>query len=155
MKNDILLNMDAQKVTLLVLLDLSAAFGTVRHDILLDRLRSRLGVTDQAPNWFTSYLSDRTQRVAVNVGLSDTFPLAQGVPQGSCLGPLLVTVYTSQLFDIVGRHLPSVHSYVDDTQLYLAFSPNMQGDDARAVEAMRDCIIDLRKWMIKRPTYVK
>ena len=111
MKNDILLNMDAQKVTLLVLLDLSAAFDTVRHDILLDRLRSRLGVTDQALNcWFTSYLFDRTQRVSVNGGLSDTFPLAQGVPQGSCLGPLLLTVYTSELFDIVGRLLPSVHS---------------------------------------------
>ena len=78
-KNDILLNMDAQKVTLLVLLDLSAAFDTVRHDILLDRLRSRLGVTDQALNWFTPYLSDRTQRVAVNGGLSDNFRLAQGV----------------------------------------------------------------------------
>ena len=118
MKNDILLNMDAQKVTLLVLLDLSAAFETVRHDILRDRLRSRLGVTsDQALNWLTSYLSDRTQRVSVNGGLSDTFPLAQGVPQGSCLGPLLFTVYTSELFDIVGRHLPSLHSYADDTKL--------------------------------------
>ena len=71
--------MDGQKVSLLALLDLNAAFDTVRHDILLDRLRSRLGVTDQALNWFTSYLSDRTQHVAVNGGLSDTFPLAQGV----------------------------------------------------------------------------
>ena len=78
-KNHILLNMDAQRVTLLVLLDLRAAFDTVRHDILLDRLRSRLGVTDQALNWFTPYLSDRTQRVAVNGGLSDNFRLAQGV----------------------------------------------------------------------------
>ena len=95
-KNDILLNMDAQKVTLVALLDLSAAFDTVRHDILLDRLRSRLRVTDQALNWFTSYLSDRTQRVAGNGGLSDSFPLAQGVPQGSCLGPLLLTVDTCQ-----------------------------------------------------------
>ena len=75
-KNDILLNMDAQKVTLLVLLDLSAAFDTVRHDILLDRLRSRFGGTDQTLNWLTSYISDRPQRVAVNGGLSDTFPLA-------------------------------------------------------------------------------
>ena len=116
-KNDILLNMDAQKVTLVALLDLSAAFDTVRHDILLDRLRSRLRVTDQAYNWFTSYLSDRTQRVAGNGGLSDSFPLAQWVPQGSCLGPLLLTVYTSKLFDIVGRHLPSVYSYADDMQL--------------------------------------
>ena len=109
--------MDAQKVTLLVLLDLSAAFDTVRHDILLDRLRPRLGVTNQALNWFTSYLSDRTQRFVVNGGLSDTFSLAQGVPQGSCLGPLLFTVNTRDLFDSVGRHLPSVHSYADDTQL--------------------------------------
>ena len=149
MKNDILLNMDAQKMTLLVLLDLSAAFDTFRHDILLGRLRSRLGVTDQALNWFTSYLSDRAQRFSVNGGLSDTFPLAQGVPQGSCLGPLLLTVYTSELFDIVGRLFPSVHSYANDTQLYLAFSPDVQGDDASAVKAICDCIMNLRKWMIR------
>ena len=148
-KNDVLLNMDAQKVTLLVLLDLSAAFDTVRHDILLDRLRSSLGVTEKGFNWFKSNLSDRAQRVAVNGGLSDTFPLAQGVPQGSCLGRLMFTVYTSELFDIVGGRLPSVHSYADDTQLNLAFSPNVQGDDASAVKAMCDCIMDLRKWMIR------
>ena len=149
MKNDVLLNMDAQKVTLLDLLDLSAAFDTVRHDILLDRLRSSLGVTEKGFNWFKSNLSDRAQRVAVNGGLSDTFPLAQGVPHGSCPGPLMFTVYTSELFDIVGGRLPSVHSYADDTELNLAFSPNVQGDDASAVKAMCDCIIDLRKWMIR------
>ena len=136
-------------MTLLVLLDLSTAFDTVRHDILLDRLRSRLGATDQALNWFTSYLSDLTQHVSVNEGLSDTFPLLQGVPQGSCLGPLLLTVYTSELFDMVGRHLPSVHSYANDTQLCSAFSPNVQGDDASAVKAICDCIMDLRNWMIR------
>ena len=149
MKNDVLLNMDAQKVTLLVLLDLSAAFDTVRHDVLLDRLRSSLSVTEKGFNWFKSNFSDRAKRVAVNGGLSDTFPLAQGVPQGSCLGPLMFTVYTSELFDIVGGCLPSVHSYADDTQLNLAFSPNVQGDDASAVKAMCDCIMDLRKWMIR------
>ena len=148
MKKDILLNIDAQKVTLLVLLDLSAAFDTVRHDILLDRLRSRLGVTEGL-NWFTSNLSHRAQHVAFNRELSDTFPLAQGVPQGSCLGPLMFTVYTSELFDLVGGHLPRVHSYADDTQLYLAFSPNVLGDGASAVKAMCDCIMDLRKWMIR------
>ena len=127
----------------------SFRYFTPRH--LAGQLRSRLGVTDLALNWFTTYLSDRTQRVAVKGGLSDTFPLTQGVPQGSCLGPLQFTVYTSELpvFDIVGRHLPSVDSYADDTQLYLAFSPNVQGDDASAVKAMCDCIMDLRKWMIR------
>ena len=98
-KNDILLNMEAQKVTLLVLLDLSAAFDTVRHDILLNRLKSSFGADGKALEWFASYLADRTQCVAVNDGLSSAFPLRQGVPLGSCLGPLLFTVYTSKLFD--------------------------------------------------------
>ena len=49
----------------------------------------------------------------------------------------------------MGRHLPSVHSYADDTQLYLAFSPKVQGDDSSAVKALCDCIMDLRKWMIR------
>ena len=57
--------------------------------------------------WFASYLADRTQRVTVNDGLSSAFPLRQGVPQVSCLGPLPFTVYTSKLFDIVSMHLPS------------------------------------------------
>ena len=78
-----------------------------------------------------------------------TFPIAQGVPHGSCLGPLLFTAYTSELFQTVGRHLPSVHSYADDTQLNLAFTPNVQGHDASAVKAICDCIMDLRKWMIR------
>ena len=82
---------------------------------------------------------------AVNGRLSNTFPLAQDVLQGSLLGPLLFTEYTSELLEIVRRHLPSVTSYADDTQLYLAFSPNVQGDDASAVKAMCDCVMDLRK----------
>ena len=106
-------------------------------------------MTEKGFNWFTWNLSHRAQRVAVNRGLLDTFPLEQGVPQGSCLGPLMFTVYISELFDIVGGRLPRVHSYADDTQLYLAFSPNVQSDDASAVKAMCDCIMDLRKWMIR------
>ena len=138
--------MEAQKVTLLVLLDLSAAFDTVRHDTLLNRLKSRHG---KALEWFVSYLADRAQRVTVNDGLSSAFPLRQGVPQGICLGPLLFTVYTSRLFDIVSKHLPSVHCYADVTQMYLAFSLDVQGEVEAALNAMCDCIHDLRNWIIE------
>ena len=115
-KNDLLLNMDKGHVTLLVMLDLSAAFDTVDHGILLHRLQSKLGLRDKALSWFKSYLAGRTQQVSVNGSLSDKFSLSCGVPQGSCLGPLLFTA--SSLFDIMKSHLPSVHTYADDTQLY-------------------------------------
>ena len=146
--NDILFNMEAQKVTLLVLLDLSAAFDTIRNETLLSHLRSRFGVNGKALDWFASYLADRSQHVAVNGGVSSTFPLKQGVPQGSCLGPILFTVYASKLFDIVEKYLPSIHCYADDSELYLVFSPSVPGDDEIALNAMYDCIKDLKEWMI-------
>ena len=77
-KNDILLNVEAQKVTLLVLLDLSAAFDTAQHETLLSRLRLRFGVDGKVLEWFVSYLEDHSQRVAMNGGVSSTFPLKQG-----------------------------------------------------------------------------
>ena len=92
-KNDLLMNMDNQHVTLLVLLDLSAAFDTVSHDILPDRLNTRFGMSGTALLWLQSYLADRSQRVSINGVLSDRFELRHGVPQGSCLGPLLFSLY--------------------------------------------------------------
>lgn len=91
----------------------SAAFDTVRHDILLGLLESVVGVGGKA-RWtrFTSYLKDRSQRVEVNVCHSSSFFLKQEVPQGSCLGPVLFTIYTSR------EALPSVHFYANKAQLY-------------------------------------
>ena len=100
-QNDILLAMDRQHVTLLVLLDLSAAFDTVDHQVLLRRLEVTYGITGTALQWFRSYLTGRTQRVYINQTYSDDFALPHGVPQGSCLGPLLFTMYASKLFEVV------------------------------------------------------
>ena len=108
-KNDILMNMDKQHATLLILLDLSAAFDTVDHQILLNRLRTEFGVSGKKVlDWFASYLSNRSQKVTVDGVLSDRFGTDFGVPQGSCLGPLLFVIYSSKLFNIVNRHLPNV-----------------------------------------------
>ena len=104
-KNDILLNMNKQHITLLVLLDLSAAFDTVQHNILLEALNT-LGL-GRVSKWFRSYLSGRSQRILVRRCLSKKFYLNCGVPQGSCLGPLLFTIYTSSLLDVVEKYLPS------------------------------------------------
>ena len=147
--NDILLKMNSQHVTLLVLLDLSAAFDTVSHDVLLDRLHNDVGLRGNALNWFYSYLSQRSQRVSIHGTLSNYFDLDCGVPQGSCLGPLLFVVYASKLFTIIKKHLSNVHCFADDTQLYLSFKSDDKSSLDEAISAMNRCISDLRNWMIR------
>ena len=123
-QSDILSNMDKQEVTLLVLLDLSAAFDTVDHNILINILESDFGICGDVLKWFRLYLTGRVQRVIVNQQSSKTFNLNYGAPQGSCLGPVLFLLYASRLSEVVRKHLPSVHGYADDTQLYLSFRPD-------------------------------
>ena len=136
-------------VTLLVLLDLSSAFDTVDHAILLKRLTTDFGIGRKALEWFSSYLSGHSQRVLFEGATSDSFDLHFGVPQGSCLGLLLFVVYASKLFEIVQDHLPNAHCVADSTQLYLSFNPNGPTDQAMALEAMEGCISDLCKWMYR------
>ena len=147
-KNDILMNMDKQHVTLLILLDLSAAFDTVDHQILLNHLRTEFSVSGKVLDWFASYLSNRSQKVTVDGVLSDWFGIDFGELQGSCLGPLLFVICSSKLFNIVNRHLPNVHAYADDAQLYLAFKPGNYANETAAVSSIQSCIRDLQNWML-------
>jgi hypothetical protein len=139
--------MNKQHVTLVVLLDLSAAFDTVDHMILLRRLQHKFGISDTALKWFSSYLAGRSQRIIINGVQSDTFKLEHGVPQGSCLGPLLFVLYTSKLFDIVRSHLPNASSYADDSQLYLSFKPDHTANETTALLAMQSCVVEIKKWL--------
>ena len=89
--------MDAGNITAVVLLDMSSAFDTVDHPILIQRLRSS-GVAGLALQWFKSYLTGRSQFVKVNDATSDPTPLTFGVPQGSVGGPLLFSLYLSPIY---------------------------------------------------------
>ena len=139
--NDILLKMNDQRVTLLLLLDLSAAFDTVDHNTSLHRLQFTFGINGKVLSWFSSYLS-------INETLSAEFELQCGVPLGSCLGSLLFTLYSSNLFEIIKHHFLPVYCYADDTQVYISFCPNDRLDQLNAGELLESCITDIRSWML-------
>ena len=84
--------------------------------------------------WFASYLSNRSQRVSFDQKLSEKFQLTCGVPQGSCLGPLLFTIYASKLFQVIKEYLPQAHAYADDTKLYLSFRADSTSSQNDAVK---------------------
>ena len=114
---EIMNNIDSGKVSVLVLLDLNAAFDTVDHNTLLEVLGRRFGVKGTALDWFDSYLADRTQSFQQGVQRSEPYRVHCSVLQGSVRGPEEFLAYTEDLDNLIVRHHLSRHRYADDTQL--------------------------------------
>ncbi len=142
MTNDLLLSSDHGCISLLVLLDLSAAFDTIVHSIILNRLENFVGISGSALAWLKSYLSDCHQFVAVNEEVSYRSQVQYGVPQGSVLGPLLFTLYMLPL-GYISKHGVSFHCFADDTQLYIYSRPG----ETHQIEKLMECIVDIKNWM--------
>ena len=144
-KNEIHLSLAKGEPTALVLLDLSAAFDTIDHSTLLDCLQSWFGVCGPALKWFTSYLTERFQSIKIGSTLSRGYKLLFGVPQGSVLGPLLFSLYTTPLSYVIGRHKGvGFHFYADDTQLFVRLSHK---EASSAFDKINKCLIDVKEWM--------
>src|SRR5664279_1905443 len=114
--NDIIRALDTGNVALMSLLDMSSAFDTVDHNILLTRLEISFGFNSTALNWLKSYLSNRTQSIRFHNKTSKSEIIGCGVPQGSVLGPLLFVLYTADLEKLIRSNGLSVHTYADDIQ---------------------------------------
>ena len=144
---DIIENMDNKNLTMLVLLDLSAAFDTVNHNKLIDIMKYRFNISDKTLNWTRSYLSSRHNIIKVKNVTSDPHVSQHGVPQGSCIGPIFFLAYISYLYDVIGEHSVSIGGFADDHQLYLKFQPNNESV-SYAVNCMEKCISKVRQFFL-------
>ncbi len=141
--NYLLLVSDQGCISLLVLLDLSAAFDTIDHDMIIDRLQNNTGIQGQALRWFRSYLSDRYHFVYLNGEASQLSPVKYGVPQGSVLGPLLFSIYMLPFGNIIKKYGISFYCYADDTQLYISTRP----DETSKLSKLTECVKNEKDWM--------
>jgi len=127
-------------VTLVVLLDLSAAFDTTEHTTLLDIFQTKVGIIGTALNWHKTYLSERSYRVVTGEAESNVMNLDCGLPQGSSLGPLKFIIHAAEMQEVVNRHGISFHGFADDSQL----NKHMQVSEIHVGKcAMVDCIVDI------------
>ena len=148
MFDDIITEIEEKRTVALILLDLSAAFDTIDHDILLKKLQTDYGFDGVVLSWFESYLSNRSFSLLIEYQLSESGYLWFGVPQGSILGPLLFILYTKDLARIAKRYGLEIQLYADDSQLYFGFRPLQTEIEKKDLTArIKDCLDEIRDWM--------
>ena len=134
-----------------MLLDLSAAFNTIDHSILLSRMESVLGVKGSALQWFKSYLLGRKQRIKINDDFSENQEILWSVTQGSVLGALLFLIYIIPLAQLIRSYGLNNHGHADDTQLCLLSKKT--SDNAivnREILNLEKCLCDISVWMSQK-----
>ena len=142
--SDIYCAIDRSQLTLLALFDVSAAFDSVDHDILLRRLSLTFGIKALPLEWLTSYLTDRSSSTIFHSTRSPWRPTPFGLPQGSVLGPLLYILFTADIESLLATCSLLSHSYADDIQSYTHCSASHA---AATVRSMLHAIDALNNWM--------
>ena len=144
--NDILWDFENQNAVVLVALDLSAAFNTVDHEVLLDVLSTRFGVSGSAYNSFSSYLRPRSCLVEIENLRSSERSLDFSVLQGSCGGPVLYSVYASSLQTEIPVSV-RLNAFADNYSLNYAFKANNREQEDETVNCLEHCMLNVNRWM--------
>ena len=147
LQNDILWRLERQQVMAVCTMDLSAAFDTVDHDLLLTVLENRFGVNYQAKEWVDSYLRPRGMKVRVGNDYSTARDTPFGVPQGSCLGPYLYLAYASTLDDVVDSDMGRLSGFADDHGLRKPFSANNREEEICVMNGITNSMETIKNWM--------
>ena len=147
--NDVLHSMDLQCVTPLVAINLSMAFSTVNHSIMLSVLEHRFGFTKNALKWFHEYLCDRSIVVEINGTIWRELALPFLVLQGSCTGPVLFNLYISTLYQILQDQGSGaeVIRYADDTSVYKSYPADISAKESAMVMGLELDIEITKQWM--------
>lgn len=143
--DDLMIAVDENKATVVMLLDLSAAFDTVDHGKLINILYHEIGITGTALNWFRSFITGRCQQIKIGSAQSEVIVIKFGVPQGSVLGPILFNLYIRSIYATVQNLKFSIHGYADDHQIYKSFNPDDQY--SILVNDIPQCFYQIEKWM--------
>jgi hypothetical protein len=144
--NDVLWCMEKQGIAALSAIDLSAAFDTVDHEILLNDLSVKFGIRNTALKWFETYLYPRSCKVNVRKEYSTPRDLKFSVPQGSCTGPILYLVYASTLQEVIPSSV-TIFGYADDHALMETFRACSRSDEGNSINRLEKCMIDIKSWM--------
>ena len=169
--DDILWNMEAQTITAVVVIDPSAAFDTVDHDVLLDVLKNRFGLDGNTQIWIESYLRPRNFKVKIGQSYSEEIDVKFSVPQGSIFHPVLYSTYASNLEETINNvnrtinmddqvgtsgershnqkeSMANLHGFVDDHVMKKSFRITYNNsNELKTISDLEECISKVKEWM--------
>ena len=147
LSNDILWGMERQEITAVLLLDSSVVFNTVDHNLLLSTLENQYGITDQALDWYKSYLSPHQMKVCVNAHYSEILNIKYGVPQGSCSKANNIATYCAPIEGVISDKSVGLRGYADDHSIRKSFKPSTPNTESETMLTLKNSVSEIADWI--------